>query len=71
MGELILPDLTFAQAMRVSTRVTLSPSVGETIVRRQSIYLFECFGQVASVTSRDAEDTENFTQAVDMRRFGL
>jgi hypothetical protein len=71
LGELVLPDLSFSQAMRVATRVTISPSAGEPIVRRQSTYLFECFGQVASVRGRDGEDIENFTQSAEMRRFGL
>ena len=32
MGELVLPDLTFTQAMRVATRVTISPSAGAPVV---------------------------------------
>lgn len=71
MGELILPDVTFMLAMRVATRVTVSPSAGAPVVRRQSTFVFECFGQVASVTAVDGDDTEDFTVAAEMRRFGL
>lgn len=71
MGELILPDVTFTLAMRVATRVTISPSAGAPVVRRQSTFVFECFGQVASVTAVDGDDTEDFTVAAEMRRFGL
>ncbi len=71
MGELRLPDLTFTQAMRVATRVTISPSAGAPVVRRQSTFVFECFGQVTSVTARDGDDVEDFTSAAAMQRFGL
>lgn len=71
LGELVLPDLTFTEAMRVATRVTVSPSAGAPVVRRQSTFVFECFGQVASVTARDGDDVEDFTVAAEMRRFGL
>jgi hypothetical protein len=70
-GELTLPDLTFTQAMRVSTRVTIEPSAGAPIQRRQSSWLFECFGEVARVVATDGEPSEDFTRAASMRRFGL
>ena len=70
-GELTLPDLTFTQAMRVATRVTIEPSAGAGIQRRQSSWLFECFGEVARVVAADGEPAEDFTRAVSMRRFGL
>jgi hypothetical protein len=71
MGELVLPDLTFTQAMRVATRVTISPTAGAPVLRRQSTFVFECFGQVASVTARDGDDVQDFTTAATMQRFGL
>lgn len=71
MGELVLPDLTFTQAMRVATRVTISPSAGAPVLRRQSTFVFECFGQVASLSARDGDDVEDFTVAAAMQRFGL
>lgn len=70
-GTLVLPDVTFTQAMRVSTRATIEPSAGAAIQRRQSSWLFECFGEVARVVAPDGETSEDFTQAASMRRFGL
>jgi hypothetical protein len=71
LGELVLPDLTFTQALRVATRVTVSPSAGAPVVRRQSTFVFECFGQVAGLVAPDGDDVEDFTTAAEMRRFGL
>ena len=71
LGQLELPDLTFMQAMRVATRVTVSPAAGAPVVRRQSTFVFECFGQVASIVARDGDDVEDFAIASEMRRFGL
>ena len=70
-GELVLPDLRFAQAMRVSTHATLEPSAGAAIHRRQSSWLFECFGEVARVVAPEGESRDDFTTAASMRRFGL
>ncbi|MBX7191691.1 MAG: hypothetical protein K1X94_06525 [Sandaracinaceae bacterium] len=70
-GELVLPDLSFTQAMRVSTHVTIEPSAGAAIQRRQSSWLFECFGEVARVIAPEGEASDDFTTAASMRRFGL
>lgn len=70
-GELRLPDLTFAQAMRVHTRVTVQPVAGPAVVSRQTSFLFECFGEVARATSLNGEENENFTTAAEVRRLGL
>jgi hypothetical protein len=70
-GELRLPDLTFEQAIRVRTKVTVAPAAGAAVVRRQVSFLFECFGEVARVTSRDGETQDDFTVAAEVRRFGL
>jgi hypothetical protein len=70
-GELILPDLTFTQAHRVRTTVTLDPAAGESIVTQQVSYFFECFGEVARATSQPGETNQNFTTAAEVRRFGL
>ncbi|RMH44353.1 MAG: hypothetical protein D6689_02670, partial [Deltaproteobacteria bacterium] len=52
-GALALPHLSFADALRVRTRVTVAPAVGGvTVTRRQVSLLFECFGEVARATSR-------------------
>ncbi|MBI2892430.1 MAG: hypothetical protein HYY06_02695 [Deltaproteobacteria bacterium] len=71
MGTLALPDLTFTQAHRVRTRVTVQPTVGQSVSRRQVSFVFECFGEVARATSRDDEPEEDFTRATEVRRLGL
>lgn len=70
-GQVVLPSLSFTQAMRVSTAVTVSPAAGAPIVRRQSSFVFECFGEVARATSQDGETNDDFTTAAELRRFGL
>ena len=70
-GRVALPDLTFTQAIRVKTKVTLEPVAGRTIVRRQTSFLFECFGEVARATSLDDEPNEDFSVASEVRRLGL
>lgn len=70
-GELRLPDLTFTQALRVRTRVTLQPAAGKTVITRQVSFLFECFGEVARATSRQGEEEDIFTTAAEVRRLGL
>lgn len=70
-GRLELPDLTFTQAMRVKTHVAAEPAVGAPVTRRQSGWVFECFGEVARAQSRDNEAQDDFTQAVEVRRLGL
>lgn len=70
-GTMALPDLTFTQAHRVRTHVTVAPTVGQSVSRRQVSFLFECFGEVARATSRDDEPEEDFTTATEVRRLGL
>lgn len=70
-GRLELPDLTFTQAMRVKTQLVAEPAVGAAVTRRQTGFLFECFGEVARATSQDNEAQDDFTQAAEVRRLGL
>jgi hypothetical protein len=70
-GELILPDVTFTQALRVRVRSVIEPSVGVSISQRQVSFMFECFGEVARATSRVDEAQEDFTTALELRRLGL
>lgn len=70
-GTLVLPDLSFDRALRVTTAVTIEPAAGEAVSRRQSSFLFECFGEVARAISRDGETSDDFTIAAELRRFGL
>lgn len=70
-GRLELPDLTFTQALRIRTRVTVEPAVGAAVSRRQVSWFFECFGEVARATSVDNEPLEDFTTTAELRRLGL
>jgi len=70
-GTLILPDVTFTQAMRVKTTVTVVPIVGQTVTTQQSSWLFECFGEVARATSQLDETNPDFTTAAEVRRLSL
>ncbi len=70
-GTMALPDLTFTQVHRVRTRVTVQPTVGQSVSRRQVSFMFECFGEVARAISRDDEPEEDFTRATEVRRLGL
>ncbi len=71
-GRLDLPYISFEQALRVRTRVVVTPAVGGvTTSRRQVSFLFECFGEVARATSRTDEAAADFTTAAELRRFAL
>jgi hypothetical protein len=70
-GELILPSITFTQALRVRTTVTATPAAGQPATTKQVSFLFECFGEVARVTSQTGETQDNFTTAAEVRRLGL
>ena len=70
-GRLELTDLTFTQALRVRTHVTVEPVVGASVSRRQISWMFECFGEVARAVSVDNEPNEDFTTTSELRRLGL
>jgi hypothetical protein len=70
-GMLLLPDLSFTQAHRIRTTVTVEPAVGMNHVQRQVSFLFECFGEVARATSKLDETQDDFTTASEVRRLGL
>ena len=70
-GRLELTDLTFTQALRVRTHVTIEPAVGASVSRRQISWMFECFGEVARAVSVNNEPLEDFTTTSELRRLGL
>lgn len=70
-GELVLPQLTFTQALRVRTRTLLQPAAGQSTSQRQVSFFFECFGEVARATSALDEPAADFTRAIEMRRLGF
>lgn len=67
-GQLTLESYVFTQALRVRTTVTVAPSAGQSIVTRQTSFLFECFGEVARATSQPGESNDDFTTAAELRR---
>jgi hypothetical protein len=76
-GELRLPDFTFTQVLRISTKVTVMPKAGtaEGYSQRQVSFVFECFGEVGRASSllfRDPalDPGKNFTVAREVRRLG-
>ena len=70
IGELRLPSLTFTQAHRVRTTLTVEPALGEATSVRQVSYFFECFGEVARATSHPDEPDPDFGEAAEIRRLG-
>jgi len=70
-GELVLPDLTVTQALKVKLKVTVSPSAGVVTITRQTQFLFECLGELTRVTSKPGEENEDFTNAAELRRRAL
>ena len=70
-GQLLLPDLTFTQALRVRTRLTVAPVIGAAVSVRQASFFFECFGEVVRAISHKGEPAADFTDAAQLRRVGL
>ncbi len=70
-GELALPYLLFDPTLRVRTAAVRRPSSGGMTSRRQTLWLFECFGEVARAESRVDEPNPDFTTAAYLRRFAL
>jgi len=70
-GELKLPQLTFTQVHRVRTKVTNQPSVGTSTTQEQVSFYFECFSEVARITSLQNETKADFTTASEVRRLGI
>lgn len=71
-GPLALPYVRFTPALKVRTRVVVEPAAGGvTTSRRQTSFLFECFGEIARAASRPDEPDADFTTAAELRRFAL
>lgn len=71
-GRLTVPYVTFSPVMRVRTLATRVPSTGTPVVtKRTTIFMFECFGEIARAESKTNETAAEFTQAAYLRRFAL
>jgi len=71
-GRLDVPYVRFSPVLRVRTHVVRKPSTGTPIVgKRTTIFMFECFGEVARAESKPDEPNPDFTTAAYLRRFAL
>jgi hypothetical protein len=70
-GEVRLPELTFPEALRVRVEVTQRFPAGPGARRIQYLWMVECYGEVARMTSRDGEVDPAFALAGEFRRLGL
>lgn len=57
--------------LRVTVAVSRMPTTGPSTSRRTTLFLFECFGEVARAESRPDESSADFTFAAYFRRFAL
>ncbi|HEY6033038.1 MAG TPA: hypothetical protein VIV58_02230, partial [Kofleriaceae bacterium] len=71
-ARLDVPYVEFSPVLRVRTHVTRTPSTGTPVVgKRTTLFMFECFGEVARAESKQDETAEDFTTAAYLRRFAL
>ena len=71
-GRLAVPYVDFSPVMRVRTLATRTPSTGTPVVtKRTTIFMFECFGEIARAESTTNEPSAEFTKAAYLRRFAL
>ena len=70
-GSLNLGILTLRQTLRVRVESTQMFPAGPGTRRIQYLWLTECYGEVARITSTNGEVDPSFTQAEEFRRLGL
>jgi hypothetical protein len=70
-GEVRLGILTFRDALRLRIEVTQRFPAGPGRRRIQYLWLTECYGEVARITSPDGQVELEFTTAQEFRRLGL
>ncbi|HEX4452375.1 MAG TPA: hypothetical protein VH143_15970 [Kofleriaceae bacterium] len=73
LGEqLAVPYVDFSPILRVRTNAIRTPSTGTPVVnKRTTLFMFECFGEVARAESNDNEPNADFTSAAYLRRYAL
>ena len=71
VGEIRLPQMTFSQAHRVRSHVTVEPAVGSSTSRWQVSFFAECFAEVARGVSVADETEPDFTTAAEIWRLGF
>lgn len=70
-GTVRLPEVVFTDALRLRIELTQQFVAGPGVRRIQYLWLVECYGEVARMTSRDGEVDPGFTSATEFRRLGL
>ena len=71
-ARLDVPYVQFSPILRVRTLATRTPSTGSPVVtKRTTLFMFECFGEVARAESNPDEPNADFTSAALLRRFAL
>jgi hypothetical protein len=69
-GRLDVPYVQFSPTLRVREKAVRKTGTA-TIAKRTTIFLFECFGEVARAESKQDESNPDFTTAAYLRRFAL
>jgi hypothetical protein len=70
-GEVRTPAITFTDALRLRVEVTQTFPSGTGSRRIQYLWVAECYGEVARITSQDGEVNPDFTLASEYRRLDL
>jgi hypothetical protein len=70
-GEVRLGALTFRNALRLRVEIVQQFPAGPGRRRIQYLWLTECYGEVARITSTDGQVAPEFTTALEFRRLGL
>lgn len=70
-GLLAVPYVEFSPVLRVTLGVVRKPTSGPQTSRRTTLFMFECFGEVARAESKPDEPSADFTLAAYFRRFAL
>lgn len=69
-GRLDVPYVKFSPTLRVRENVIRKAGATQ-VTKRTTIFLFECFGEVARAESKQDETNPDFTTAAYLRRFAL
>jgi hypothetical protein len=71
-GTLLVPYVELSPVLKVQTLATRAPSTGTPVVtKRTTLFMFECFGEIARAESGTNEQAPEFTKAAYLRRFAL
>jgi hypothetical protein len=69
-GRLDVPYVQFSPTLRVREKAVRTAGA-TSITKRTTLFLFECFGEVARAESKQDETNPDFTTAAYLRRFAL